>query len=118
MSFKRHHQQIRPLPEPKGQLVKESRNELPDPVKYDPIVEPVKEPEQPVIEPVVKETIKKIHPKKRKKRVDKKEFTNLGLIGDTVVARDFRAIVKKKGDQINTVLSAILHKWNTENYNL
>lgn len=47
-----------------------------------------------------------------------KEYTNIGIIGDTVICRDFRAIVKKKGLQINTVLTKILHDWNTQNYNL
>jgi len=55
--------------------------------------------------------------KKKKKRVYKQPIS-LGLIGDTVEARDFRAICKKKKLQINTVLNKILHDWNTANYNL
>ncbi len=67
----------------------------------------------------VKEEIKKVPQKKpRKKRQDKKEYTNIGIIGNTVVCKDFRAIVKKRGDQINVVLTKILHDWNTKNYNL
>jgi len=43
---------------------------------------------------------------------------NLGITGDTIEVKDFRAIVKKQGKQINIVLTKILSEWNTANYNL
>lgn len=52
----------------------------------------------------------------RRKRVDTKIFNNVGIVGSTVEVRDFRAIVKKKGEQINTVLTGLLKEYNDKNY--
>lgn len=48
----------------------------------------------------------------------KKIYDNVGLVGNTIECRDFRAILKKQGKTIHAVLPEILQKWNTENYNL
>lgn len=48
--------------------------------------------------------------------VKKKLYENVGIIGNTIVCRDFRAIVKKKGLNIRDVITELLHKYNTENY--
>jgi hypothetical protein len=42
----------------------------------------------------------------------------VGVTGNTVEAKEFRAIIKKKGLQINTVLNSVLSQWNQANYNL
>lgn len=54
----------------------------------------------------------------KKKRTDTKEVLNVGIVGDTIEVKDFRAIVKKAGKQINVVLTEILSEWNQKNYNL
>lgn len=64
------------------------------------------------------EEVKPVIKAPKKKREDKKEVNKLGLIGSTIVANDFRAIVTKRGEQINVVLTKILHDWNMANYNL
>lgn len=66
--------------------------------------------------PIKKVAVKKTIPKK--KRIDNKAANKIGIIGNTVVCNDFRAILAKKGLQINTVLTQILHDWNMANYNI
>ncbi len=53
-----------------------------------------------------------------KKRESKKTPMFVGVTGNTVEAKEFRAIIKKKGLQINTVLNSVLSQWNQANYNL
>ncbi len=74
---------------------------------------------QPIAEkkPAAKKAPEKKTPVK-KEREDSRKPLSLGLIGDTIEARDFRAICKKKNLQINTELNKLLHEWNTANYNL
>jgi hypothetical protein len=43
---------------------------------------------------------------------------NCGITGDTLEVKEFRAIVKKQGKQINVVITDILSDWNQKNYNL
>jgi len=74
------------------------------------------------IQPVIPE--KKEAPKKAAKKVEKivktrksnKPSIAAGLAGDTTEIRDFKAIVKRKGMQINVVLTDILKAWNQANY--
>lgn len=66
-------------------------------------IEEIKEPEKPVIT-------------EEKELTDRK--LNCGITGDTLEVKEFRAIVKKQGKQINVVITDILSKWNQENYNL
>lgn len=67
----------------------------------------------------IKNPIKKKAKKKLiKKRQDTKPVINCGITGDTIEVRDFRAIIKKKGLQINVVLNGIIAEWNHTNYNL
>lgn len=67
---------------------------------------------------IEKEEIERLVIPEKKKREDKKEHINLGLVGDTIEARDFRAICKKNGVQINVALTQILTDWNMAHYNL
>ena len=65
-------------------------------------------------EPIINSDIEKeeINPLK------KKYIDNTGLVGQNTICRDFRAICKKKGLQMNKILNTLLHEWNTANYNL
>lgn len=54
----------------------------------------------------------------RKKREDVKCVIDTGIKGTTIEVREFRAIVKKQGLQINVVLNGIIAEWNHTNYNL
>jgi hypothetical protein len=68
-----------------------------------------------------KPEVKKAAAKKtaaKKQREDTKVKINCGIKGDTIEVRDFRAIIKKKGLQINVVLNGIIAEWNHTNYNL
>jgi hypothetical protein len=68
-----------------------------------------------------KAEVKKAAAKKtaaKKQREDTKVKINCGIKGDTIEVRDFRAIIKKKGLQINVVLNGIIAEWNHTNYNL
>jgi hypothetical protein len=93
------------------------------PVKQKPTGgEPIPEKELPEKK---KLTQKEFYARKKKENREKKKaydldrgFNNCGVVGDTLEVKDFRAIVKKSGKQINTVLTSILHDWNTANYNL
>lgn len=70
---------------------------------------------------LVKNDIVKEKPKRMYMKIsepEEKDFRNIGLIGDTVICKDFRAIVKKQGLSITKVLGTILHDWNAKNYNL
>jgi hypothetical protein len=53
-----------------------------------------------------------------KKRVATKPAIPVGIAGNTVEVQDFKAIIKKKGLQINTVLTQLISQWNQANYNL
>lgn len=85
----------------------------------------------------VQEEEKKPEPKKRAKTDNKKIIVNevkkeeikkpstkkvyednTGVVGQNLICREFRAIIKKKGLKINEVLNKMLHEWNTANYNL
>jgi hypothetical protein len=92
-------------------------------------IEEPEEPETPeapeekkeIVTTVSKPEVKNIIRKKKKvikKRVDTKPVINCGITGDTIEVRDFRAIIKKKGLQINVVLNGIIAEWNHTNYNL
>jgi len=82
------------------------------------VIEPEKKPvSKKIVEP--EEIQKKIKKEKRRRGVNKtKPFVNVSIMGDTVEVRDFRAICKKNGWQMNNTLTKILHEWNTANYNL
>lgn len=67
---------------------------------------------------VEKEEIELLKAKERKSREDKKELNDVALVGTTIEAKDFRAICKKNGLQINIVLSEVLRDWNMAHYNL
>jgi hypothetical protein len=103
-----------PIKEVKKVVIEEQANDAVNELK----TAIVKETAPIVIEKVELETIQKVTTKKRKEREDKKTFNNVGIVGDTIEVRDFRAIVKKQGKQINTVLTEILNGWNMANYNL
>ena len=60
--------------------------------------------------------VKKKAPKK--KRQDKKYPNKVSIMGNTIEVRDFRAIIKKNGEQINTVLKKLIADYNKKNYNL
>jgi len=75
--------------------------------------------EKPVIvSEVKKEEIDKLPVKEKKKRVDTKEANLVGIVGKTIEARDFRAICKKAGWQINDKLTEMLRAFNMAHYNL
>lgn len=107
---------------PKEEVKQEVKQELPviskEEVKETPIVEVKKEEKPVIVSEIKKEEITPIVKKEKKQRVDTKEANLIGIVGKTVVANDFRAIVKKQGKQINDVLTEILHGWNMANYNL
>ena len=93
--------------------------------KKDPIIEETK---QEIIEPKKKAPVKRATPeeiittlkKKIRKRDLKKDrpYINISIMGDTIEVKEFRAICKKNGWQMNNTLKKILHEWNTANYNL
>jgi hypothetical protein len=108
---------------PKEEVKPEVKEELPVIADKEEISqeEPIKEIEaaaEEVIQQIEKEQIERIPVKEKKPREDKKNPNLCGVVGQTIEVREFRAIVKKKGEQINDVLSKLLHKYNTENYNL
>lgn len=95
----------------------------------EPELPPVKTETEPSAEPVIIPTKSKSRISKiirgevtaeeiPKTDLSKKLYDDVGIIGNTVEARDFRAIVKKKGKTIKVVLTDLLHKYNSENYNV
>lgn len=71
-----------------------------------------------VIPEVKKAAAKKTTKKKAATKEHTKAIVNCGIKGDTIEVRDFRAICKKNGKQINIVLNGIIAEWNHANYNL
>lgn len=67
-------------------------------------------------EPEVKKEIEKPVIAEASELTDRK--LNCGITGDTLEVKEFRAIVKKQGKQINIVITDILNQWNKANYNL
>jgi hypothetical protein len=144
MAFERHRQkEVKTSEEKKPKLnitwLKEQvkgykPGNLPEEVKPEEKIPEIKTPEEKIPE-VKKQKAKKLKlkrhfdtkvilnpeeklPEEKKNRIDKKKYCDVGVLGSTIEVREFRAIVKKKGLQINTVLNKILHDWNTKNYNL
>lgn len=76
----------------------------------------IKFPEVVAEVPEEKTEVKKIVKKQIPERIVKPPY--IGIMGDTIEVRDFRAIVKKKGDTITNVLSKIISEYNEKNYNL
>lgn len=78
-------------------------------------------PEAPEVPEVKKEIVieKPIEVLEEKPIVeDTERKLNCGITGDTLEVKEFRAIVKKQGKQINVVITKILNDWNQANYNL
>ena len=87
----------------------------------EPIKTEVKEvlPKKEILSTITKNNIPKAKKKVvKKQREDTKVVIDCGIKGNTIEVRDFRAIVKKKGLQINVVLNGIIAEWNHNNYNL
>ena len=106
------------IPEPEEQTTE--KNEVSE-EKFQEILNITKEvfPNAEVKEIFPKAEVKKAPAKKiTKKKNHTKAVINCGIKGDTIEVRDFRAIVKKKGLQINVVLNGIIAEWNHTNYNL
>ena len=108
MSFTRR-KHAEPLEEFKPIVKAEEKKETPPPEEKKLILSG-----EIIKEEITKANIKTVNPNK-KTRAD---YNTVGLTGDSIECKDFRAIVKKSGKNINAVLSSILHEWNKKNYNL
>ena len=128
MSFGRHRQKIetveKPVTEQKTKPLAKSletilKNKIVEANKSEQLQTVIKEEKKPEVVEIKKTEIEEPieSEKARKKRIY--NATNyIGLVGNNIVCKDFRAIIKKKGLQINVVLNELLHEWNTKNYNL
>lgn len=115
MAFERHREQEKSKFEKAIEETAEKKSEGIPKVE----IPKVEIPEAEIPKEEIPEAEKKITVKKDKETIsEKEEVNNCGIVGNTIEVREFRAIVKKRGEQINVVLTKLISNYNSKNYNL